>query len=224
MKRLTLEHTFSCSEDWDKMTGDEQRRLCAACNCTVTNISAMTEREAVRVTEDLLQHTGEACIAFEFVGEELVFKPERQPHPFAAKVAVVAATLPLMACEPQDEPKPQAQPASQIVAAQGASAAPIPTASVPQERQKTAEELKAEYEAKKAQAKQMEHVLKRNEQAHIASGKFIEVMAGEALGDLDDLAAEADLVQKKRNQRTRRLRGKIKPRDIVIDREHYDLF
>jgi len=50
-----------CSADWNAMTGDEQRRLCAQCNKHVHNLSALPPRELRQFVE---KHDGTACIAY----------------------------------------------------------------------------------------------------------------------------------------------------------------
>jgi hypothetical protein len=45
-----------CSESWDKMSGDDRKRHCAACQFDVFNISSMTRDEAEAF---LREHTGQ---------------------------------------------------------------------------------------------------------------------------------------------------------------------
>jgi hypothetical protein len=46
-----------CSESWEDMSGDEQKRFCAGCGCHVHNISAMKASDA----EQLLQSEEPVC-------------------------------------------------------------------------------------------------------------------------------------------------------------------
>lgn len=41
-----------CTEPWEQMTGDEQRRRCAACRLDVHNIAAMQREDAERLFQD----------------------------------------------------------------------------------------------------------------------------------------------------------------------------
>ncbi len=50
-----------CSQDWEKMTGDDRRRFCEHCQLHVHNLSAMTEREQVTL---LSRKTERACITY----------------------------------------------------------------------------------------------------------------------------------------------------------------
>ena len=51
-----------CSEDWDRMTGDERVRFCAGCRKHVHNLSAMTRDEAERL---VCEKAGELCVRYE---------------------------------------------------------------------------------------------------------------------------------------------------------------
>jgi hypothetical protein len=50
-----------CSADWNPMTGDERRRLCAHCDKHVHNLSALNRTELHRFVE---QRDGSECIAY----------------------------------------------------------------------------------------------------------------------------------------------------------------
>jgi hypothetical protein len=51
-----------CSQDWDRMTGDERVRFCAGCRKHVHNLSAMTRDEAERL---VCEQAGELCVRYE---------------------------------------------------------------------------------------------------------------------------------------------------------------
>jgi hypothetical protein len=52
-----------CQANWDEMTGDDRRRLCAQCNQHVHNLSALTPRELKRFVEE---RDGTECISYVF--------------------------------------------------------------------------------------------------------------------------------------------------------------
>lgn len=55
----TVQTASPCPADWDKMSGDEQRRFCGECGLHVYNISAMTRPEAEAL---IIGSTGRLCI------------------------------------------------------------------------------------------------------------------------------------------------------------------
>jgi hypothetical protein len=58
LNRLSqIEIANPCSEDWDKMNGDDQQRFCAGCGCFVHNVSAMAANDA----EKLLSKSEKVC-------------------------------------------------------------------------------------------------------------------------------------------------------------------
>lgn len=50
-----------CSEDWDKMQGNEKVRFCSHCALSVNNISAMSQKEAIRLVR---KSDGRICIRY----------------------------------------------------------------------------------------------------------------------------------------------------------------
>lgn len=50
-----------CSEAWEKMSGDERARFCAACSLTVYNLSAMSRADAEAL---ILKKEGRLCVRF----------------------------------------------------------------------------------------------------------------------------------------------------------------
>ena len=50
-----------CSEDWDKMQGNEKIRFCSHCSFSVNNISAMSMKEAMRLVR---RSDGRICIRY----------------------------------------------------------------------------------------------------------------------------------------------------------------
>jgi hypothetical protein len=51
-----------CSENWDAMSGGDQRRFCDLCNKHVHNLSAMTAKKAETLLSD---NTGNLCVRYE---------------------------------------------------------------------------------------------------------------------------------------------------------------
>ncbi len=59
MKLEEITFATPCTVAWETMTGDDRLRLCAQCNKSVYNLSAMTRKDA----EDFLDKTnGSACV------------------------------------------------------------------------------------------------------------------------------------------------------------------
>jgi hypothetical protein len=56
-----IEITSPCTADWQKMTGDDRKRLCAQCNKHVHNLSALTPRELEKFAAE---RTGTECIGY----------------------------------------------------------------------------------------------------------------------------------------------------------------
>jgi hypothetical protein len=50
-----------CPASWERMVGDERVRHCAECNLNVYNLSAMTERQAVKL---IAEREGRLCVRF----------------------------------------------------------------------------------------------------------------------------------------------------------------
>ena len=102
-----------CTKSWDELTGDERRRHCGACHLDVTNLSALTRREA---DEFLAAKTGRTCVSFVHRTDgSVVTREEHHPltrHAWAwmrPGVAALFALLPfLTACEqaPLEDPQP----------------------------------------------------------------------------------------------------------------------
>ena len=62
-KSLTaaLQVTSPCSQDWDSMKGSDKVRFCDHCNLSVSNISEMTRKEALRLAR---QSEGRICVRY----------------------------------------------------------------------------------------------------------------------------------------------------------------
>jgi hypothetical protein len=124
----TIRIPTPCTKAWDELTGDERRRYCDACHLNVTNLSALTRREA---DEFLAAKTGRTCVSYvQRTDGSIVTREEH--HPWARDawawvrpgVAALFTLLPfLTACEqtPSDEP----QPSSDDVRALGRPAATL---------------------------------------------------------------------------------------------------
>jgi hypothetical protein len=56
-----LEIKSPCSADWNAMTGDDRKRLCAMCDKHVHNLSALTRREALEFAK---KSDGSECIGY----------------------------------------------------------------------------------------------------------------------------------------------------------------
>jgi hypothetical protein len=50
-----------CSEDWERMTGNDKIRFCSHCNLNVRNLSAMTRREALKIVR---RSQGRICVRY----------------------------------------------------------------------------------------------------------------------------------------------------------------
>src|SRR6266446_718346 len=50
-----------CDADWDSMVGDDQVRFCEHCNLHVTDLSAMTRQQAMRL---VARSQGRLCVRF----------------------------------------------------------------------------------------------------------------------------------------------------------------
>jgi hypothetical protein len=72
----SIEVKTPCSEDWGEMKGDEKIRFCSHCTKSVSNISAMTRKQAMRVVRD---SKGEICVRF-------VKNPQTNAPVFAGKL------------------------------------------------------------------------------------------------------------------------------------------
>ncbi len=59
LDRLTV--TSPCSEDWEKMTGNQQVRFCSHCDLSVHNLSEMTRPEALALVK---QSQGRLCVRY----------------------------------------------------------------------------------------------------------------------------------------------------------------
>ena len=57
----TIRIPTPCSKSWGDLTGDERRRFCDACQLHVTNLSALTRREA---DEFLAAKQGRTCVSY----------------------------------------------------------------------------------------------------------------------------------------------------------------
>lgn len=76
-----------CNENWEQMTGCEQKRFCGSCNKNVYNISEMTETEA----STLLKTIKDPCVRFsEDENSNIQFRPSKAPTWFLLAAALTA--------------------------------------------------------------------------------------------------------------------------------------
>ncbi len=57
----SIEVKSPCSEDWNKMRGNNQVRFCSHCNLNVNNLSAMTRKEALKLVR---KAEGRICVQY----------------------------------------------------------------------------------------------------------------------------------------------------------------
>ena len=70
MHRSALPVLRPCANDWDEMTGTEQRRHCASCDREVIHLSAMSERAARRIVARA--EPGTLCVRYRFAPDGMV--------------------------------------------------------------------------------------------------------------------------------------------------------
>jgi ankyrin repeat protein len=79
-----------CDADWDSMIGNEQVRFCEHCNLHVTDLSALTKQEAMRLVE---RSKGRLCVRFvgRPNGRVLTKQLPRKVHQIARRASRIAA-------------------------------------------------------------------------------------------------------------------------------------
>ena len=79
-----------CDADWDSMIGNSRVRFCKHCNLHVTNLSAITRPEAMRL---VAQSEGRLCLRFEQRSDGSVITKQSPPtlHQIGRRVSLLAA-------------------------------------------------------------------------------------------------------------------------------------
>ena len=79
-----------CDADWDSMTGNDRVRFCEHCNLHVSNLSAMTRQEAMRL---VARSEGRLCVRFVTRpnGHLLTKQLPRKVHQIARRASRIAA-------------------------------------------------------------------------------------------------------------------------------------
>ncbi|HEY5839658.1 MAG TPA: ankyrin repeat domain-containing protein [Pyrinomonadaceae bacterium] len=97
-----------CDADWDSMTGNDRVRFCEHCKLDVTNLSALTRPEAMRLVE---RSRGRLCVRFvtRANGRVLTKQLPRKVHQIARRASRIAAgafsaTLSLSSAATQAQP------------------------------------------------------------------------------------------------------------------------
>ncbi|HKO35656.1 MAG TPA: ankyrin repeat domain-containing protein [Pyrinomonadaceae bacterium] len=97
-----------CDADWDSMTGNDRVRFCEHCKLDVTNLSALTRPEAMRLVE---RSNGRLCVRFvtRANGRLLTKQLPRKVHQIARRASRIAAgafsaTLSLSSAATQAQP------------------------------------------------------------------------------------------------------------------------
>lgn len=113
MHRDNLKIAEPCGEDWDAMTGDEQRRHCEHCAKNVTDLSQMTEDDATSFLQGSIDQN--VCVRYSCDKDGRVrFKPSAEEASFWSRLnqqrrglaslmasgALVLAPLGLEDCRP----------------------------------------------------------------------------------------------------------------------------
>lgn len=119
-----------CHEDWESMTGTEQRRFCDKCALHVTNLSEMTSDEAESA---LAASSGKLCVRYRHDGAGSVWTRTGWVAGLAAAGALVA--LPLAGCGPTQSKIPPVQQQSPTL--QG-TPTPVPQPDAPETMGKVA--------------------------------------------------------------------------------------
>jgi ankyrin repeat protein len=79
-----------CDADWDSMIGNDQVRFCEHCNLHVSNLSAMTRQQAMRLVE---RSEGRLCVRFVALtdGRVLTKQFPKKIHQIARRASRIAA-------------------------------------------------------------------------------------------------------------------------------------
>ncbi len=79
-----------CDADWDSMIGNDRVRFCEHCNLHVSNLSAMTRQEAMRLVE---RSEGRLCVRFvtRADGQVLTKQFPKKIHQIARRASRIAA-------------------------------------------------------------------------------------------------------------------------------------
>ena len=110
----TIHVTDACTKNWADLTGEGQKRHCAACNLHVHNAADLTRSAA---TDIIKNSQDRVCMRVTFDASGQPIHKDSPPSAFKkAGLALAAGTL-LAACQPtqgsapkQPEPQPQTQP------------------------------------------------------------------------------------------------------------------
>lgn len=110
-----------CHENWDAMTGDEQRRFCTKCGHHVNYLSAMTTKQA----QEALSADGRVCVRYnaDKFGRPIVRDRRFIKSLAAAAVILAGVSAPGHAHAQQAKPKPVA--AQQPTRTSGIVALPV---------------------------------------------------------------------------------------------------
>ena len=82
-----------CPADWEKMSGDEQRRFCAHCGKHVHNLTAMPADEAERL---ICERAGDLCVRFArdiATGAVITLDYARRPQTSRRRAILVIASI-----------------------------------------------------------------------------------------------------------------------------------
>ncbi|MCA9571256.1 MAG: hypothetical protein KC656_25630 [Myxococcales bacterium] len=88
MKTADLHIPSPCTADWNAMEGDHRSRFCAQCEKRVTDLSVLTEQDALA----FLDANPGACVVYTAVDEDVVFAPPPR-LPGRPWMAVAAGSL-----------------------------------------------------------------------------------------------------------------------------------
>ena len=81
--------TTPCNADWNSMRGNDQIRFCEHCDLHVSNLSALTRRDAMRLVE---KSQGRLCVRYVHTASgEVLTKDSRRLHHIGHKVSRIAA-------------------------------------------------------------------------------------------------------------------------------------
>jgi len=94
LKQIQLRTVEPCSEDWQKMAGNQRARHCEACCKTVHNIATMRVRDVERLALRAAMGEGVcARITRQVVDDELVIAPGRSTNRNAAAGVVLSTAM-----------------------------------------------------------------------------------------------------------------------------------
>lgn len=79
-----------CDEDWEKMTGSDQRRHCSSCDKDVYNLTAFSRREARKL---IMSSGGKICIRYARLPNGRLMTNDTRLHQITRSTAVAASVL-----------------------------------------------------------------------------------------------------------------------------------